>query len=1050
MAELRELWDEYVKETTKEGSQYKVSSSEKADSEMYQAYKEFFESYSKDYDNYKKAQKELGEKKAQQEILNTDFSDEKYENYNNYKDQREKIAKALREADKDTYGEMSDEELNTLIDKQALSENKNLKDTLQRGGLQESILKDNLKDFSDKSGAESALAGLNKDELAALAGSGQDLTKLLAEMSDESMTLEDKLKALADKFGSADKSVISFNDALKEELKTLGVSESEFEEQVKQLKKLNPDLKDNEKQAKSIALANIKMNKGLSDLSDNFDDYSKALKNNKKGSAEYAKALDGMQKIMGNVLNIDGEALSDSFYTSAKNMELMKKAAEGDIQAIEDLRQAAGNDIIAHVQADTEEAKQALKDFDSVIDNINTKDLEIGATVDLGDGYAALNDFIAKSGMTADQVNAYLNSMGYQAEIETTKSKQMVHYSGVYPKLNDDGTITTIPWSTDVEEEVEVPSIKSLNYQGPAAKTVNFSNTKAGKSDNKKGGGGGSKKEKNKSDEKADRYQEVNKKLEMTSTLLSRLQDQEDKLLGKDLINNLNQQLDKLNSEIDLTKQKLKIAQGEQNEYANKLKNYGIQFNADGSINQQSYVNAFNAEQNRYNNAYTDDEAAKKRWEDFKEFISNYNELISTIDGLKDDIQKDLDKQLEINIRKFTLELEVRLDIKEASIKFNEFKRKIIDELSDDDIAGAVQQAFDNIKSVYSSKVIEELIEKINKEISEIGNPKVYGDNATKLLENLQEHYETLMDILIELDDYEQEIIDGYVDMLDHVSEEMDDQLSTYEQISSIIEHDMKLIQLTQGENAYDELKSYYERQTKVLNDSIDMRRRDMEFFAQQMATLEEAGRKDTEAWKNAEEAWKQATLDWQSAIEDAIEKLQEKLLNAINATFEKINEKLTKNKGLEYLDQEWELINKNADKYLDSLNAAYGVQQLQNKYLDAINDNDSVLQQQKLQDLMNNELKALREKDKLSQYDLDRADLRYQIALKQIALEDAQQNKSKMRLRRDSQGNYSYQYTADDDQIAKTQQEISDLYNQLYNLDKNKYSDSLREIYDV
>ena len=73
MAELRELWDEYVKETTKEGSQYKVSSSEKADSEMYQAYKEFFESYSKDYDNYKKAQKELGEKKAQQDFKHKFF-----------------------------------------------------------------------------------------------------------------------------------------------------------------------------------------------------------------------------------------------------------------------------------------------------------------------------------------------------------------------------------------------------------------------------------------------------------------------------------------------------------------------------------------------------------------------------------------------------------------------------------------------------------------------------------------------------------------------------------------------------------------------------------------------------------------------------------------------------------------------------------------------------------------------------------------------------------------------------------------------------------------
>ena len=833
-----------------------------------------------------------------------------------------------------------------------------------------------------------------------------------------------------------------------------------------------------------VAKSVMRMNKGIEKLHDNQEDWIDVLKNSNKSSEEYCDALNDMRDAFGDLLDLSEEQekyLDGDFFT--KHSKLIKQAAEGDEKAIDSLRNALGKEIVAKIMVENglseADQKTIMANFEALQASI--PDIKVGATIDTEnlsqDEEAFMNslqDMITATGMTVDQINDLCSAMGFEPtfalEEKTVTSEKPVTMTrtvdaGSYK--DEDGnrwlqqkTYSYIDGYTPVEEKIQVPAlssdgtptVKSITKKGTGSLN-NFSKTNSGGSPvggKKNGGGGGSKKTKNKDESKADRYQEVNKKLEMTSTLLSRLQDQEDKLLGKDLISNLNQQLDKLNSEIDLTKQKLKIAQGEQNEYANKLKNYGIKFNTDGSINQQSYANAFNAEQNRYNNAYTDDEAAKKRWEDFKEFISNYNELISTIDGLKDDIQKDLDKQLEINIRKFTLELEVRLNIKEASIKFNEFKRKIIDELSDDDIAGAVQQAFDNIKSVYSSKVIEELIEKINKEISEIGNPKIYGDNATKLLENLQEHYETLMDILIELDDYEQEIIDGYVDMLDHVSEEMDDQLSTYEQISSIIEHDMKLIQLTQGENAYDELKSYYERQTKVLNDSIDMRRRDMEFFAQQMATLEEEGRKDTEAWKNAEEAWKQATLDWQSAIEDAIEKLQEKLLNAINATFEKINEKLTKNKGLEYLDQEWELINKNADKYLDSLNAAYGVQQLQNKYLDAINDNDSVLQQQKLQGLMNDELKALREKDKLSQYDLDRADLRYQIALKQIALEDAQQNKSKMRLRRDSQGNYSYQYTADDDQIAKTQQEISDLYNQLYNLDKNKYSDSLREIYDV
>ena len=819
------------------------------------------------------------------------------------------------------------------------------------------------------------------------------------------------------------------------------------------------------KELAQYAVSAAKFSKNMDTLAKTINDNEDALKEWKEAGSDYTKmsrdARLASQKLQSTIKETFGVDIP--IETLQEHFDVIKKAIEGDKESLIEFQKILANDQLDDLELkwnvdglSDDQKQQLISNFNSQIDDIinQTKDFEIGAVFDDTDAIKAINDFVQISGASKDQIQSYFDKIGYDAEVETETVKQDTKHSLAIPFA---GTInkalgTHIPESIDwtTTSDITVPKVKSLkksnNFGGYNPPPSAGGNKKKGS-----GGGGKSAPKNNTSDEKADRYQEINKKLDITSTILSRLQKQEEKLLGKDLINNLNTQLKELNNEIDLTKKKLTIAQGEQNEYANALKNtYGIRFNADGTINQESYANIFRNEQQRYTSATTEDEAAKKRWEDFKEFISNYNELISTIEGLKDDIQKDLDKQLEINIRKFTLELEVRLNIKEASIKFNEFKRKIIDELSDDDIAGAVQQAFDNIKSVYSSKVIKELIEKINKEISEIGNPKIYGDNATKLLENLQEHYETLMDILIELDDYEQEIIDGYVDMLDHVSEEMDDQLSTYEQISSIIEHDMKLIQLTQGENAYNELKSYYERQTKVLNDSIDMRRRDMEFFAKQMATLEEEGRKDTEAWKNAEEAWKQATLDWQSAIEDAIEKLQEKLLNAINATFEKINEELTKNKGLEYLDQEWELINKNADKYLDSLNAAYGVQQLQNKYLDAINDNDSVLQQQKLQGLMNDELKALREKDKLSQYDLDRADLRYQIALKQIALEDAQQNKSKMRLRRDSQGNYSYQYTADDDQIAKTQQEISDLYNQLYNLDKNKYSDSLREIYDV
>ena len=192
------------------------------------------------------------------------------------------------------------------------------------------------------------------------------------------------------------------------------------------------------------------------------------------------------------------------------------------------------------------------------------------------------------------------------------------------------------------------------------------------------------------------------------------------------------------------------------------------------------------------------------------------------------------------------------------------------------------------------------------------------------------------------------------------------------------------------------------------------------------------------------------AVEEWNKTVEDAIKNLQDKYLNTINQIFQELNNKITAGKGLDYVNEQWNLINKNAEQYLDSINSVYAVQQLQKKYQDAIDTTDNVAQQRKLKTLMDEQIKALQEKDKLTQYDVDRAELKYQIALKQIALEEAQQNKSTMRLRRDSQGNYSYQYTADNDEINSIQQEVSDLYNQLYNMDIDKYKDNLDQIYSV
>lgn len=192
------------------------------------------------------------------------------------------------------------------------------------------------------------------------------------------------------------------------------------------------------------------------------------------------------------------------------------------------------------------------------------------------------------------------------------------------------------------------------------------------------------------------------------------------------------------------------------------------------------------------------------------------------------------------------------------------------------------------------------------------------------------------------------------------------------------------------------------------------------------------------------------AVTEWNDLVEQSIENLQDKYLNAINLIFQNLNNKVTDGLGLDYIEEEWNLINQNADQYLDTINSLYETQKLESKYLDAIDDTDNIAAQKQLKEIMDAELADLREKDKLTEYDIERANKRYEIALKQIALQEAQQNKSKMRLRRDSQGNYRYEYTADQDQIGQLQDELGDMYNSLYNFDKSRYQDNLNQIYDV
>lgn len=906
-----------------------------------------------------------------------------------------------------------------------------------------------------------------------------------------------------------------------EEIDTLGLSKKKTEEYKEEIQDYGKHLmriaEDSDEFADSLnkdaesavvaAQSIIQMNKGIDALADGFKDWADVLKKSSKESQEYAEALGGIQDALSLIYGVEADYISNDFVTS--HLKEIEQAATGSETAIEGLRKELTEDIILKIAVYNGLDTSVQNELLGMIHNLESQipDIKVGTEIDMDDAtYAGflqtMQDIINTAGLTAEQANALFSTMGFDTNFATeektmpqdvpeyvtetivekegqtedgkpiTTTRTRTYQDGVF---HTEGKMEVMAMATSADG-TKVPQIKSITKKGTGAQNNYSSKNAGGKKPGSKSGGGSKPKELDKQDaleDEKDPYHDIDIRIKQISTDLEKLNKQQSKFFGQKLINNLNKQWDLLNSQIDASKTKISIAKDEMGKLQGKLGAKGVSFNADGTI--ANYAQAYDAQLNyvnsiisKYNSMSAEEqekyketvEKAKEDFEKFKKNIEEYDKTITDIiPELEADIQDAIDKQIEIRITEFNMEIEIRLDLAEAERDWNAFKKKVIDGIKDDDILGNTKARLQDFYSYYKADdtgIIQTNTDHVNaivqqlKQIKETGTSEWYGDNEAQALEDLKNYNDQLMKDLEDVEDLVQEIKDSYLDMMDEAADKFADQVKLYEQVQDIINHDMKVIELVYGEDSYEALAKYYQQQEDNYNKSLDFQRQQKDFWYNQMIAIEQAGGKNSEAWLKAKDNWLDAVNSWNSTIEDAIENLQDKYLNAINEIFDKLNDKVTGGMGLEYVSEEWELINKNADQYLDTINSLYGIQKLENKYLDAIDNTDSVSAQRKLNALMEDELAALREKDKLTEYDVERANRKYEIALKQIALEEAQQNKSTMRLRRDSQGNYSYQYVADDDEVGKIGDELSQLKNDLYNFDLEHYRDNLDQVYDI
>lgn len=887
----------------------------------------------------------------------------------------------------------------------------------------------------------------------------------------------EQLQFMADCIDNAMNGTISLTNAQKEEAEELEYSEDALKAYAEELQNTHEALEDNDKAAVDIALANVRMNKGIETLADNWEHWSEVLKEGNKNSGEYYEVLSQLKNAMSDMFGVD---VSNAFATNEENLAKMGEIAKGNTESFDELRDAAALDYVANlaVVGPDQAAVDAIRgQLTGMVEDIQSRgEIEIGTKLDTG-YIDQMNEMLRQGQITEEQMNKIFSAIGYSPTVSYIyqDGPETVTTHEVSAKLGE----MEIPIGTVVDRsrsKVAVPQIdggsgtngaKAPQYIGkPSGKNIDYSNG-AGR---KKGSGKDADKM-DKVDDEADRYHKVNTQLTKIDNNLSKIQSQEKKLTGAKLIANINAQLGQLNKRLDQLREKMKIAQGETAELRNSLAGQGVEFNPDGTISNymeiyQAKVDYVNSLIDKYNAMSADEqekyketvEQAKQDLEKFTEDLDRYDELVSDfMPGLEQEIQDAIDEQIELNIKKFNIEFEVRLDMEEAEKEWNEFKKKILDGIKDDDIYGNAKARATDDLSVYlrenggaldnSTKRTNEVLAEL-REMDATGWSDVYGDDRASALEDLKEAYSAVMEDLMEIDQIQKDVHQAWLDTMDDINDKMADQVAMYEQISNIIEHDMKVIQLVYGEQDYEALGKYYEKQHQNNLGLLEAQRMNADFWEKEMNSIDKE--KDPDAWKKARDNWISAVNDLNATIEASIENARAKMENAIDETFDKLNDEITNGKGLDYLQQQWDLVNDVADDYLDTVNAAFGIRQLENKYQDAIDMTDNVSAQRKLNQLMQDELKALREKDKLTEYDIERANMKYEIAMKQLALEEAQQTKTTMRLRRDSQGNYRYEYVADEDAIGKLQEELDQLENSLYNFDKDRWIEMQNQVVDA
>jgi TP901 family phage tail tape measure protein len=555
-------------------------------------------------------------------------------------------------------------------------------------------------------------------------------------------------------------------------------------------------------------------------------------------------------------------------------------------------------------------------------------------------------------------------------------------------------------------------------------------------------------------DDISDLYHDINVELGITESKLNKLIDLQEQLTGQELLNNLKEQNALLENQIDLTNSKTAIAQLEQAGIKSELENKGFLFDEEtGAISNYgaamdknlAYVNS-EIEKYQGREEYEDYlDQLQEEYDQMVEWVEQYDDLLTNeIPGLEAEAREIQKQIVENNIKAFDVEINMHLETKDVTSEWNDFIKDFT--LDEDDFVGRLQQDAASGLGEITGNLIGESVQRAKEVQAEIikmqsgEESEIFGTDMAKAQEKLKELQTEVINNATAFKEYCDSIEESYFNLLDNADDRLEEHYSKYEQIQKKLTNSVRMTELIFGENAYGKKAEFYEAQQQANVGELDARRREVEMWKQALAEATPGTEEYDKIYAHLTEA--------QNALEDkvveSLEFIKTKYENTINDIFANMDQKVF-GMSLENQDLEWEMATKMDDSYLDTVNKGYELEKLSynfEKSKAGLSENSL----KRINALQAEQMKMLREKENLSQYDVDRANKLLDIEMKRIALEEAESSKTSMRLRRDSQGNYSYQFVADAEAVDQARQDLIEAEQDLYNFDKERYIEKLED----